>query len=347
MATPTLNRLPLTVRQLVGFVSIATSLNFACNESSNSKDTATGGAGGNAPTDGTGGASTSNANNVWGNVKVSLIAEEGGVVAHTSVLGTLYDSPEIPETYITAATSGDCSLLTPTAPPFCDPGCSEPTPVCTIDGKCVKNPTLINVGELSMGGLSVAGVTSTFALKSVANKYQPPGTVKLDYPPCATGDTAKVSGTFSGSNVEAATACIEPLDLLNSDPVPLESGSPLTLEWTAPSSGTNSKIFVELDISHHGGSKGRIRCLTKDIGQLTIDETLVTALIELGVTGFPQLTVTRTSTGTSAIGEGSLNLTIENSVGRLLQVPGIYNCTESSECPAEKPTCNPDFMMCE
>ncbi|MGC4067597.1 MAG: hypothetical protein QM784_23710 [Polyangiaceae bacterium] len=183
-------------------------------------------------------------------------------------------------------------------------------------------------------------------MTTVNANYLPKSTDKLDYPPCYSGKDVTLSGSVGGSNVEVVASCSEPLELGGPDPLPFISGSPLVLEWTKPSVEGKTRIAVEIDISHHAGLKGLIRCETADTGSLTIDASLVTALISLGTAGYPEVSVTRSALGSTAVGKGHLALDIYSINTRFLNIPGYTSCSSSEDCPTDKPTCT-EGLLCE
>jgi hypothetical protein len=93
-------------------------------------------------------------------------------------------------------------------------------------------------------------------------------------------------------------------------------GQPLLLQWIA--STTASRIELDLDINHHGGTRGKIECGVADTGSLEISAVLITGLLDLGVAGFPTIVMTRMSAASKAVGDGTLSLrvlsTVENAV---------------------------------
>jgi hypothetical protein len=116
----------------------------------------------------------------------------------------------------------------------------------------------------------------------------------------------------------------------------------VTLSWTAPRAG-GGKVHVKLDISHHGGSKGRIECDADDTGAIELPATLVSELLQLGAAGFPTVIVTRKGpVGSAVLAPGRVELTVSSEAEHAVLVPGIVSCTDSSECPMGQ-TCQPDL----
>ena len=85
----------------------------------------------------------------------------------------------------------------------------------------------------------------------------------------------------------------------------LSSGKPLLVEWD-PGTNDDAEVVLLLNISKHGGSAGYMRCDTDDSGSFTIPAGPIQALIDLGVAGFPQLTLTRRTRGEAAVTGGKI-----------------------------------------
>jgi hypothetical protein len=132
------------------------------------------------------------------------------------------------------------------------------------------------------------------------------------------------------------------LHILN-DSITLADGQAISLKWTAPgaANAANSTIFVMVDISHHGGSKGKIECEGPDNGALEIPAALVDKLKALGVSGFPKIEVSRRAVGTSASVDAEVVL--ESMDNKLLNIPGLISCGGDEDCPGTQ-KCQQDLQ---
>jgi hypothetical protein len=248
----------------------------------------------------------------------------------TAIQGHVYNKPS-PQAVIwnQTALDGNCRLLVPHVP-FCSTPCGG-TVVCVADDTCETQPTKQDVGTVQVSGVhSTAGAT-TFALVSVNGTYQ--ATTAIAYPPFAVGEPIAVAAAGSAFTpaFTLTAAGIGELVLTSADPA-LARNSPVDLAWTPPTGAATSQIMVKLDISHHGGAKGKIECVTPDTGSLTLTAPLVTQLLDLGAAGFPTIIVDRVSTGSALTSAGRVELAIRTEVERPVTVPGIQSCTDSSEC---------------
>jgi hypothetical protein len=235
-------------------------------------------------------------------------------------------------------TEGDCSLYIPRTP-FCE-SCAAGT-VCVETNVCRAQSTGQSVGEVTLTGLN--STAKPLALTYVAGTYSSAETVAL--PACTAGDAVGLSATGAGAYpaFTIQTKCIAPLALTNPSGA-IEGGKAFTLAWT-PGTVADARITAEFDLSHHGGSKGQIRCETADSsGSLTVPGALVKSLVDLGVTGYPWLTIARVAKGTAPVGAGQAQLKIYSDQKLILEVPGIKSCNDDSACPTGQTCLIPSYM---
>lgn len=260
----------------------------------------------------------------------------------TALQGIVYDKPP-PEAVIWNQTmlDGDCELLEPRVP-FCNTPCVPSVEVCVADDVCVAAATKQDIGTVSVTGVRTATGATSFELTSISNTYLVPGTISLAYPGFAAGDPLTVAATGSAFSPPfmITTTGIAPLVVTNPDR-DLARNAAVDLTWTAPTAGV-SRIHLKLDISHHGGSKGKIVCDTADDGALTLSAPMITQLLDLGAAGFPTIELTRVSTSNALITAGRVDLSVTSAIERAVTVPGIISCTDDSECTAPA-TCQSDL----
>jgi hypothetical protein len=259
--------------------------------------------------------------------------------AFTSIQGRVASGPRAPTLQLNlAAQEGDCRLYTPTAP-FCDPACVGGT--CVTGGKCVPDPQPRNVGVVTVTGVATEPGSKpvSMAPEPPTYFYQPDGDVMTSFPPFAEGADLMLSA--AGAELPAfkiAGKGIKLLEVPNEMPIPMAKGKPLPVRWLAPGRADLSRVEIDVEISHHGGFKGSITCDTADSGSLDVPATLVTKLIDLGVAGFPTVTIIRRATGQAALATGRVELNVISERELPLVVEGNTSCNEDLPCPAGK-TC--------
>jgi hypothetical protein len=198
------------------------------------------------------------------------------------------------------------------------------------------------VGKLTLTGAKTKDGATTVTMDPILNGYQMTAGTNLAYDPFTEGDPVSVSAagdTVLGKFSVSAKA-ISRLAVLN-DSIVLADGKPIQLRWTPPGKDVGSRVSVAVDISHHGGAKGKIECETADNGTLDIDASLVDALKALGVSGFPRIELSRKSVGTNA--QVHVDLEIESPITKLVSIPGLISCSGDEECPEGK-TCQQDLQ---
>jgi len=263
-------------------------------------------------------------------VTLTGATEEAGPTV--SVIGKVSDGPTpIKTIWENPVVDGDCTLTTPRNP-FCETPCGG-SAVCIEDDICQPYPTGRSVGTVKVSGLTVKAGDSPFTMKAIANSYQPPTDVTLAYPPFAEGDAVTFAATGDYFPAFSLTApAVAPLEMPKGE-LKLTAGQPLSLTWT-PGSVATATVHVELDLSHHGGSKGRIQCDTVDDGSLEISAALVQRLFDLGVAGFPAVIVSRHSVDSTQLSAGRVGLDLSSVEERLLSIDGLTSCHADADCPS-------------
>jgi hypothetical protein len=267
-----------------------------------------------------------------------LPATEG----YTAVLGAVLDRKQ-PEAIIWDATltDGACVLRVPRVP-FCDPGCGG-SAVCVDEDTCAPYGSKQDLGTVHATGLMTTTGASALDLTAIAGNYQVPGNLQLAYPAFAPGGaiTLAASGSAFTPAFTLTGKGISPLQLTSADPA-LARNEPLTITWTAPAGDAATRVWLALDISHHGGSKGKIECDAPDTGALTLSAQIMTRLLDLGAAGFPTVIVIRQATTSSLVTSGRVDLVVSSKIERPVTVPGITSCTEDEQCTPPQ-TCQADL----
>jgi hypothetical protein len=302
-----------------------------------------GGGGGGSTS--TGGSTAPSASAPYGIFEIHYATGTGSAASFTDITGIMRDgTPTELVLWEKKKTEGDCSLYTPRSP-FCD-SCVSPS-VCVADNVCRTPPSSYPIGKVTLTGLNPPSGANPLELTPITTDS---GTnylcaETLPMPPCTAGGAIRLdaagAGQFLAFNI--AGQCIAPLAVTNST-FAIESGKDFTLTWTAGALA-DARIGLEFDLSHHGGSKGRLICDTADTGSLKVPGTLIKSLIDLGVTGFPKAEVKRVLTGKSAVGTGTAELRLRADLDFQVDVPGLKSCNNNSECTAPE-TCQVPGQMC-
>ncbi len=296
------------------------------------------GAGGGAS--GTGGASGAGSGDdveLYGAFNVTLVPAMPDTMsaAMTSIIGRVRDgvTPE-PSVWKLEKEQDGCKLSVPT-PVLCTPSCGS-SAVCGADNQCIPYPKATTVGTVTLMGVGA----NPIAMDPIADNYQPKAGSSVPYPPCAEGSMVRLEadgGDHAG--FEIATPCIAPL--VFSGPIAYERGKPLRATWTAAAKPLENGIAVKVDLSHHGGSKGKIECEVADDGSFEVAPALIDALVDLGVAGFPTISLTRKSIAAASGKASHVTLNITSPQEQPIEIPGLVSCSEDKDCPMGK-TCQTD-----
>ncbi len=327
--------LPAALAALFGAGALAVAGFCACSSDGGAASTPGGDGGTEAAAVGTGDPKI-----LVGTFALKADPQNGSTAAAASIVGKIYDGPTPSDlVWLTTATDGACTLLTPKVP-FCSTPCGS-SKACVDDEKCQAYPTAHGAGSVKATGIKTAAGGAELTMSPVANTYQAPAGTALAFPPFAEGDDVKLDAAgdyFQAFSVSSKG--ILPIALTSTD-LKLDGTKALALRWTAGKAGL-AKILVKLDISHHGGTKGKVECEADDTGSLDVAATLVDKLIKLGVAGFPTVVVTRQAVGSAVIAQGRVDLKITSTIETAVTIDGLQSCTDTTQCPQGK-TCAADL----
>jgi hypothetical protein len=287
---------------------------------------------------------TSSTNGVVGYFSVTLNPAIDTTQPYTTIFGKVYTGPQQTSVIETpVASNAECKVVSFSQQSCTNPACTTEQ-TCVATNNCQANPTLVTVGDVTMAGIG----SSDIKLSATNKNYQYAG--DIIYPGFAEGATITMSATgdfysaFSVSSKGVAPIVMSEASYM------IDSGTALALKWTPGSSATGAKVNLGLNISKHGGSAGYLSCDVADTGSYTIPADLVTKLIGLGVAGFPQLTVTRSTTGEATVSSGTVQLAVQSLAIPNLQVKGYCSCFASADCGScadtTKTTCDTVKKLC-
>jgi hypothetical protein len=300
---------------------------------------ASGGAGGSSA--GTGGAS---GDALLGTFSVALNpAVDASTPAFTTVWGAVYSGAyptDVIETPV--ASEGGCTTYQFSRHSCISPMCTG-AQKCAGPNDCQATPDLVSVGTVTVDGIGAAPLT----LSAVNNNYQ--YVADIEYPGFEEGAPLSLSATGGAYPAfTIATTGVSPVTLRGTR-FELASGTPLLVEWE-PGGNADATVSVSLNISRHGGSAGYLECKVSDSGSLTIPAVPITRLIQLGVAGFPQLTLTRSSRAETSVPGGKIALQSTAVVIPTLTVEGVCSCFDSADCgtcdDSTKTTCDSVRKVC-
>jgi hypothetical protein len=281
-------------------------------------------------TSSSGGSSSSGATgaSAFGTLRLSVVPPASGSAGSTSLSGKLYDGAYPEATVWTrVASAGDCTLYAP-ATPLCTPACT--TGACVATNLCQPYPTTISAGPLTVTGVGSSPLTA----RPISGSYAASST---EYPPFTEGATVTVAAPGDASGAASFTvgaSGIAPLALKGTSAAIAKASAgygALALAWTAPGNAALAKIVVNVDLSHHGGSKGKITCEAPDTGSLAIPASLVTSLVNLGIYAYPKVELTRRATGSVTVGTGKVTLQIDSLQALPITIEGL-TCAAGSDC---------------
>ena len=244
---------------------------------------------------------------------------------YTGILGTVFDRLDTNSVSVQVGSPfGECRLMKrppPSAP--CNPVCGA-TEEC-LAGKCSPKPEPISVGAVSFTGLLVPttlkyGSGTYINVGSPHPLFAPGSDIVLN----AAGDGAYAPFTLKGYGVEFM---VVPAGKLR-----VERGMAANVTWTAAQKRGPAKVNINFSINRHGATDSWFECLVEDTGSFTISAALTDELFKHGVSGFPDVTLTRLSADATTVKSGCVHLKVISEATRELDVPGIQSCKTDDEC---------------
>lgn len=196
---------------------------------------------------------------------------------------------------------GSCRLLRRNNP-VCDPPCSTGE-TCDHDGNCIAEPQVRSVGTVTVDGLLVdvqmepVGAGNYFDTTVPHPVMQPGETIELR------ADGSEIEAfTLRGFGVEPLPSTFRPWELRRGEPISHE---------LVPGHGT-SQISVTLSVDQHGLTPGTLACTFPDAARFEISAAAVDALLDLGVSGFPNAHILRHTTDSVDVDEGCVEFRVSS-----------------------------------
>jgi len=259
-----------------------------------------------------------------------------GAEGFSGFQGRVFSGPGALGFFETRMQAEGCRVLVKSNP-FCATPCTGEQQ-CSVDGKCVAIPRQQDVGTVRVAGLA----TDLMVNPGMSNFYNYAG--DLPFPLAAAGTTLSLSVQGAGAITGFALSVrgIALLEGTSSDPIPAGSTRGLDLVWTAPgdmAAASRMRIFVNVD--NHGSSSARVECDVSDSGKFKVPQSVMGRLLALGATGFPTVTLMRSSASATRMEVGCVDFSVESSRTQLLNVDGVLSCHEDMECPEGQPCVTP------
>jgi hypothetical protein len=256
-----------------------------------------------------------------GGFKVEMNADVG----YTAIDGSVLSGVDPSTVRDVALVEGDCMLLR-RPDLICNPPCQSGE-TCTPEEICVDMPESQDVGIAVFQGL----------VKTVYVAPVTPGNTyfytKLRNPGFESGKVV---------NLTTTGGFLDPMELYGIGLEPLyppentwmlEEGTPLTIDWTPPPEGARSTLRVTINIDVHGLTPYDLVCELPDTGIATVPSSVIDALIENGVTGFPSAKAIR-YTVDSIDGElGCVEFQVTSVAIAAVDVAGFIPCSQTVPCP--------------
>ncbi|MEZ4240313.1 MAG: hypothetical protein R3F59_30000 [Myxococcota bacterium] len=260
---------------------------------------------------------------------------------YSTVDGSVADGV-IPISILEEVGTGDSCTLLRRNNAFCDPPCGAGL-TCDFDGQCIPYPENQDLGVVTFGGLAQDLVLRPVQPGNLYFTRDP-----LPHPLFAAGDLIEVRtwDTTFGQDITLHGVGVEPLSLGSDTDWVLYRNQDHVFTWTPSAASLQARVHLRMNIDQHGNTPVAIYCEFDDDGSATIPADLVTQLIDYGVTGFPNATVTRRTVDSTDMGGGCVQLEVASPVNPNVLVDGFIPCDEPSDCPNGQ-TCNYAIQLCE
>jgi hypothetical protein len=235
------------------------------------------------------------------------------------------------------AAEGECRLLRRNNP-YCDPAC-DAGEACDFDGNCVPYPVNQDLGTVTVTGLFAAvSMTPVFP----GNTYFD---TDLPHPAFDSGDLVTVSLPDAATPLALYGVGVEAL-VPESGTWTIEAGQDLTVRWTAPTAAVSrSSVALHISIDQHGASPSSLHCAFEDDGEATVPGAILQALVDVGVTGFPNGSIERRTVDNGSFGGGCMDFAVTSPRTATIDVVGFTPCITTNECPHGQ-TCDKEFQIC-
>ena len=320
-------------------ITLVTAL--SCGEEPANDDGPNGDGGPDSDTDSDGGGDTGGGIQVGGACDA---AERAGgfrvslTESYTSVTGSVYDGVNPSNIAVELDSEGACVLLSP-SDLTCSPACSGDE-TCGFGETCIPAPLQYDAGTVTLDGMN-----APVSMEPNAFNFSYSATIRDPNPAFDPGATIKLSATGgerSPFNLEATG--VSPITS-SETALPVDRDTPVEVIWNPDeAAGDDVYVHINFSVNTHGATTGWIVCDVPDTGSYAIPASLVTQLINLGLSGWPEIQISRQSDASTTIEPGCVDLLVFSEIRIPIELPGLVSCSEEDPCP-DGQVCL-DTLMC-
>lgn len=226
---------------------------------------------------------------------------------------------------------GDCVLWRRNNP-FCDPPCLAGD-TCDHDGQCIPFPANQDVGTVTVTGLAEPVEMTPL---QPGNRYSFTDLPNPAFAPGAEIRLRSSEGTYGRLALDGRG--FSPL-LPGDDTWLLAPGQALAVHWDAAGAAEGTRVGLRITVDQHGNTPVTLSCDVPDTGSAQIAASLVDALLDAGISGFPNGRITRATTDRADVRDGCVELRVGSPRSVDVRVDGHIPCDNADECP-EGQTCD-------
>jgi hypothetical protein len=232
---------------------------------------------------------------------------------------------------------GPCALLRRRSL-FCDPPCVFGD-TCGEGGACIPFPL-----QQDLGTVTITGLEKAISLTAIQ-----PGNAYFDtdlpHPISRAGCAVALTSTASPIGPLALSGATSPILAPVDAQWTFARDSALAVLWDSPPAPTRGEILLTVTVDQHGSSPLSLRCLFPDTGQGEVPREAVNALIDAGVSGYPNGRLVRRTVDRQQSEAGCVDLTVSSAREVTVRVAGSIPCRQDADCP-EGQSCDRARELC-
>lgn len=246
---------------------------------------------------------------------------------YSSVDGEITDAV-IPSTIVEVTMeAGGCQLLA-RENPFCDPACTSDE-ACTHTGECVPYPARQDTGAVTIEGLDIELVELVMDPRADKRYFE----TTLPHPAFSPGGAINL--TSAGGEVgplELSGRAFTPIELTQSTWI-AKAGEPLVVSWVPEEASAEASFYLTINVDQHGVSPATLACEGPDSGSFEVPASIIDALLQSGISGFPTGHAYRRTVDSMQADTGCVEFQVRSHRSAQVEVTGHTPCTAQPECP--------------